>query len=76
MLDASLVVEEVPAVTVAPEVPALPLIENVGAVQLAVKLMPVTFAEVIVTELEAGEKVQPLFVGVTVYVPAASPARE
>ena len=71
MLDASLVVDEEPAVTVAPEVPALPLIENVGAVHEAVKLIPVTLAEVMVTELDAGEKVQPLLLGVTVYVPAA-----
>ena len=71
MLEASLVVEEEPAVIVAPEVPALPLIENVGAVHEAVKLIPVTLAEVMVTELDAGEKVQPLLLGVTVYVPAA-----
>ena len=71
MLEASLVVDEEPAVTVAPEVPALPPIENVGAVHEAVKLIPVTLAEVIVTELDAGEKVQPLLLGVTVYVPAA-----
>ena len=64
-----------PAVTVAPDVPALPLIENVGAVQLAVKFTPVTFEAVIVTELEDGENVQPLFDGVTVYVPAARPER-
>jgi hypothetical protein len=38
--------------------------------------MPVTFAEVMVTELDAGENVQPLFDGVTVYVPAARPAIE
>ena len=57
--------------TVAPEVPALPLIENVGAVHEAVKLIPVTLAEVMVIELDAGEKVQPLLLGVTVYVPAA-----
>jgi len=66
LLEASLVVEEEPAVTVAPEVPALPLIENVGVVHEAVKLIPVTLAEVIVTELDAGEKVQPLLLGVTV----------
>ena len=64
-------VDDDPAVTVAPVVPALPLIENVGAVHEAVKLTPVTFAEVIVTELEVGENVQPLLLGVTVYVPAA-----
>ena len=52
--------------TVAPVVPALPLIENVGAVHDAVKLTPVTFALVMVTELDAGENVQPDFVGVTV----------
>jgi hypothetical protein len=40
--------------------------------QEAVKFA-VTFAEVIVTELEAGENVQPVFVGVTVYVPGAKP---
>jgi hypothetical protein len=66
LLDASLVVELEPAVTVAPVVPALPLMEKVGAVQLAVKLTPVTLAEVMVTELEAGENVQPLLLGVTV----------
>jgi hypothetical protein len=66
LLDASLVADAEPAVTVAPEVPALPLIENVGAVQLAVKFTPVTFADVIVTALEAGENVQPLLLGVTV----------
>ena len=71
-----MVVELEPAVTVAPEVPALPLIVNVGAVQFAVKLIPVTFAEVIVTELDAGENVQPLLLGVTVYVPAAKPEIE
>ena len=54
-----------------PDVPTLPLIENVGAVHEAVKLIPVTLAEVMVTELDAGEKVQPLLLGVTVYVPAA-----
>ena len=59
--------------TVAPVVPALPLIVNVAAVHDAVKLTPVTFAEVIVTELEAGENVQPLLLGVSVYVPAARP---
>ena len=64
-------VEEVPAVMVAPEVPALPLMVNVGAVHEAVKLTPVTLAEVMVTELDVGEKVQPLLLGVTVYVPAA-----
>ena len=73
MLDASLVVDEEPAVTVAPEVPTLPLIVNVGAVHVAVKLTPVTFADAIVTELEAGENVQPLLLGVTVYVPAGKP---
>ena len=66
MLEASLVVEDEPAVTVAPEVPTLPLIVNVGAVHEAVKLIPVTLAEVIVTELDAGENVQPLLLGVTV----------
>jgi hypothetical protein len=66
LLEASLVVDEVPAVTVAPVVPALPLIVNVGAVHEAVKLTPVTFAEVIVTELEVGENVQPDLLGVTV----------
>jgi len=71
LLDASLVVDEDPAVTVAPDVPALPLMENVGAVHDAVKFTPVTLADVIVTELEAGENVQPLLLGVTVYVPAA-----
>ena len=71
MPDPSLVAEELPAVTVAPEVPTLPLIEYVGVVQLAVKLTPVTFAEVIVTELEAGVNVQLALLGVTVYVPAA-----
>jgi hypothetical protein len=72
--EASLVVEEEPAVTVAPEVPALPLMVNVGAVHEAVKLTPVTFAAVMVAELEAGENVQPAFTGVTVYVPGARPA--
>ena len=71
MLDASLVVEDDPAVTVAPDVPTLPLIEKVGAVHEAVKLTPVTLAEVMVTELDVGENVQPLLLGVTVYVPAA-----
>ena len=71
MLDPSLVVELEPAVTVAPVVPTLPLMVNVGAVQEAVKFTPVMFAEVIVTELEDGENVQPLLLGVTVYVPAA-----
>jgi hypothetical protein len=66
LLDASLVVEDDPAVIVAPLVPAFPLMENVGVVHEAVKLTPVTFADVIVTELEAGEKVQPLLLGVTV----------
>jgi hypothetical protein len=66
LFDASLVADEEPAVTVAPGVPALPLIVKVGAEHVAVKLIPVTLADVIVTELEAGEKVQPLLVGVTV----------
>jgi hypothetical protein len=39
--------------------------------QLAVKLMPVTFAPVTLTDCDAGEKVQPLLLGVTVYVPFA-----
>ena len=34
-----------------------------------------TFAEVIVTDWLAGLKVQPDFDGVTLYVPAARPAR-
>jgi hypothetical protein len=76
LLDASLVAEPEPAVIVAPLVPALPLMENVGVLQVAMKLTPVTFAEVMVTELDAGENVQPLFDGVTVYVPAASPEIE
>jgi hypothetical protein len=71
LFEASLVVDDEPAVTVAPVVPALPLIVNVGAEQVAVKLMPVTLADVIVTDCEAGENVQPLLLGVTVYVPAA-----
>jgi hypothetical protein len=66
LLDASLVVVAVPAVIVAPEVPALPLIEKVGAVQVAVKFTPVTLLDVMVTELEAGLKEQPLLLGVTV----------
>ena len=66
MFDASLVVDAEPAVTVAPDVPTLPLIENVGTEHVAVKLIPVTLADVIVTELEAGENVQPLLLGVTV----------
>ena len=41
--------------------------------QVAVKFFPVTFAEVMVTDALAGLKVQPLFDGVTVYVPAARP---
>jgi hypothetical protein len=76
LFEPSLVVDEEPAVTVAPEVPALPLIVNVGAVHDAVKLMPVTLAEVIVTEVDVGENVQPLLLGVTVYVPAARLAME
>src|ERR1043165_2016768 len=39
--------------------------------QLAVKLMPVTFAPLTVTDCDAGENVQPLLLGVTVYVPFA-----
>jgi hypothetical protein len=66
LFDASLVVDAEPAVTVAPEVPTLPLMVKVGVVHVAVKLMPVTFAEPMVTELDAGENVQPLFDGVTV----------
>lgn len=69
-------VEEDPAVTVAPDVPALPLMVKVGAVHVAVKLIPVTLADVMVTELDAGENVQPLLLGVTVYVPAARLAME
>jgi hypothetical protein len=64
--EASLVVVAVPAVTVAPDVPTLPLIEYVGVVHDAVKFTPVTFDEVTVTELETGENVQPLLLGVTV----------
>jgi hypothetical protein len=71
LLEASLVVEDEPAVTVAPDEPTLPLIENVGTVHEAVKLTPVTLADVMVTELDVGENVQPLLLGVTVYVPAA-----
>jgi hypothetical protein len=76
LFDPSLVVDDVPAVTVAPEVPTLPLIVKVGAVHDAVKLMPVTLADVIVTEVDVGENVQPLLLGVTVYVPAARLAIE
>ena len=41
--------------------------------QVAVKFFPVTFAEEIATDWLAGLKEQPLFAGVTVYVPAARP---
>ena len=70
----SLVDDDDPAVTVAPDVPALPLIVYVGVEHVAVKFTPVTFDDVIVTELETGENVQTDLVGVTVYVPAARPA--
>ena len=76
MPEASLVVDDEPAVIVAPEVPALPLIVNVGVEHVAVKFTPVTFDAEIVTELEEGENVQPDFDGVTVYVPAARPEIE
>jgi hypothetical protein len=65
LFEASLVVEEEPTVTVATVAPTLPLIEKVGVEHVAVKFA-VTLAEVIVTELEAGEKVQPDLLGVTV----------
>ena len=46
---------------------ATPLVSCVSPVpQLAVKLTPVTLAEVIVTLLDAGENVQPDLLGVTV----------
>ena len=59
-------VERAPAVTVAPVVPALPLIEKVGAVHEALKLTPVTLADVMLTDCDVGENVQPLLLGVTV----------
>ena len=43
--------------------------------QEAVKLTPVTLAEVIVTDWLAGLNVQPVFDGVTVKVPGERPAR-
>jgi hypothetical protein len=66
LFEPSLVVDWAPAVTVAPEVPTLPLIENVGAVHEALKLTPVTLDAVMVTGLEVGVNVQPLLLGVTV----------
>jgi hypothetical protein len=45
----------------------------VPPLQLAVKFWPVMFAPLIVTDALAGENVQPLFVGVTVYVPFTRP---
>src|SRR3954468_12438203 len=77
----------VPAVTIvhAPAVPATcavaqpvmlsnPFEKSVdGALHVAVKLLPETFAPARVTERLAGENVQPLLVGVTVYVPLARP---
>ena len=73
MLDASDVADALPAVTVAPVVPALPEIEYVVTGQLAEKLTPLTFAPLTVTEELAGVNVQPLLEGVTVYVPFARP---
>ena len=63
--------------TFAKDQPALsnPSVKRVTAPppHVAVKFFPVTLAEVMVTVALAGLKVQPLFAGVTVYVPAARP---
>ena len=63
--------------TFANDQPALskPSVKSVTAPppQVAVKFLPVTLADVTVTDALVGLKVQPLFVGVTVYVPAARP---
>ena len=72
---------EVPlSVTVAPDPPAVglivPEIENVAAgVAVAVKFNPATLAELIVAESDAGPKVYPVLLGVTEYVPFASPVK-
>src|SRR5436190_23320156 len=50
-----------------------PFENSVELLQFAVKFCPVTFAPLTVTLRLAGENVQPLFVGVTVYVPFARP---
>jgi len=65
-------------VTVAPPPPvvglSVPEIVNVGAaVAVAVKFTPVTLAVVIVLDCDAGLKVNPVWLGVTEYVPAANP---
>ena len=65
--------------TVAQPLPALskPFEKSVVPLpHVAMKFCPVTFAPLTVTERLAGENVQPLFVGVTVYVPLARPAME
>src|ERR1051326_499906 len=59
---------------VAHPVPSKPSEKSVVLVlQLAVKLIPVTFAPLTDTDWLAGENVQPLLLGVTVYVPLARP---
>jgi hypothetical protein len=50
-----------------------PLVSCVSPLPHDAEKFAVTFAEVIVTELDAGVNVQPDLLGVTVYVPAAKP---
>jgi hypothetical protein len=78
---AVIVAPEAPlSVTVAPLPPAVglmvPEIENVGAgVAVAVKFKFVTLAEAIVVACDPGANVNPVWLGVTVYAPFASPVK-
>ena len=68
------------SVTVAPDPPAVglkvPEIVNVAAgVAVAVKFNPATLAEAIVVDRDAGLKVKPVWLGVTVYGPFAKPVK-
>jgi hypothetical protein len=68
------------SVTVAPLPPAVglivPEIENVCAgAAVAVKFSPVTLAEATVVACDAGLNVNPVWLGVTVYAPFASPVK-
>ena len=76
-----MVAPEVPLnVTVAPAPPAVglnaPEIVNVCVgVAVAVKFSPVTLAEAIVVDCDPGLNVNPAWLGVTEYVPFASPVK-
>jgi hypothetical protein len=68
------------SVTLAPPPPvvglSVPEIVNVGAATaVAVKFKPVILAAAIVVDCDPGLNVNPLWLGVTEYVPAASPVK-